>query len=295
MRSAQDLKVLQKPPWLNASRLWRLVSAMALLLGTAAVWVWTLRKEVNRKRALIEHQTSQVAVMRERTRIARDLHDTVEQGLTGLSLQLKSLEMSPHNLPEKIRNGLRLALRILGNTRAVTHYAVQELREGSLMPETLKTGLERTAKFWSRTGAVTVHLRFPEEMPPLPKTLEVSLLAIAREAMTNAVKHGQATAIAIEAELNHEKISLRVKDNGCGFELHGAAGSESGHFGIQGMRERIEEANGHLEIHSHPGEGTTVEMNVPFKPSGSFDPRKRAARSGGTPAESPALSEPPSL
>ncbi len=267
LRSAQDLRVLQKPPWLNAGRLWRLVSAMAFLLATAGVWVWALRKEVGRKRALIEHQARQVAVMGERTRIARDLHDTVEQGLTGLSLQLKALETSPQDLPQKVRGDLQLARRVLGNTRALTHYAVQELRQGASVSETLKAGLERTAEFWNRTGALAVHLRYSEDAPLLSKTLEEPLLAIAREAMTNAVKHGQASSIEIEVEFLSGALFLRVKDNGCGFEPSSAGSSESGHFGLQGMRERIQECGGQLAMRSQTGRGTEVEAKVPLKPS----------------------------
>jgi signal transduction histidine kinase len=264
MRSAQDLTVLQKPPWLNASRLWRLVSAMALLLGTAAIWVWALRREVSRKRALLEKQAGQVAVMHERTRIARDLHDTVEQGLTGLSLQLKALETSPKNLPDQIRTDLQCARRILGNTRALTHYAVQELRQGEAVSETLKAGLERSAQFWNRTGALEVRLRFSEPAPLLPKTLEGALLTIAREAMTNAVKHGQATSIAIGVEFSSEEVFLSVKDNGRGFEPDKTGQGENGHFGLKGMSERIQEYGGQLTIRSHPGQGTEVEVKAPL-------------------------------
>jgi signal transduction histidine kinase len=265
MRSARDVEVLQRPPWLNASRLWQILSVMAFLLGTAGIWVWALRKEVSRKGELIKHQSSQVAVMRERTRIARDLHDTVEQGLTGLSLQLKALETSPQNLPEKIRTGLQFAQRILGNTKALTHYAVQELRQGVSESETLKAGLGRTAEFWNRTGALKVVLGFPEAAPALPKTLVAPLLAIAREAMTNAVKHGQATSIAVEVAFHSGTVVLNIKDNGRGFEPGDASGGDTGHFGLQGMSERIHEYGGHLVLRSHAGQGTEVEVTAPIE------------------------------
>lgn len=277
MRSAGDVKILQKPPWLNASRLWRMVSVLVCLLATAGVWVWALREEVRRKSALIKHQAGQVAVMRERTRIARDLHDTVEQGLTGLSLQLKAMETSTQDLPEKTRAGLRFAQRILGNTRALTHYAVQELRQGVSEPETLKAGLERTAEFWNRTGALKVVISLPEEAPALPATLESPLLAIAREAMTNAVKHGQATSIAVEVVVKSGTIILNIKDNGHGFEPGDTGRADTGHFGLRGMSERIHEYGGHLVIRSHAGEGTEVEVKAPIGHSNGSAPGNRGA------------------
>ena len=165
MRSARDLRVLQRAPWLNAARLWRLVSVLSLLLAATAVWVWALWREVDRKRAVIEQQAGRVAVMEERTRIARDLHDTLEQGLTGLSLQLKAVETNPQGLPPEVQPRLQLARRMLGNTRALTHYAVQELRDGVSASEALVVGLKRTAEFWNRTGALTVRLRLAQEAP----------------------------------------------------------------------------------------------------------------------------------
>jgi signal transduction histidine kinase len=263
MRSAQDLKILQQPPWLNATRLWRLVSVLALLLAAAAIWVWALQKEVGRKRTMIEHQAKRVAVMEERTRIARDLHDTLEQGLTGLSLQLKAVETAPPGLPANVFPKLQLARRMLANTKALTHYAVQELRDGVAASETLAVGLERTAEFWNRTGALTVDLRLAEEARALPMPVQEPLLAVAREAMTNAVKHGQATAIQVEVRIIPGAAQLHVRDNGCGFDPDAAA-EEGGHFGLQGMRERLKTVRGSLEIRSQAVHGTTLQATVPF-------------------------------
>ncbi|SPE50070.1 putative Histidine kinase [Verrucomicrobia bacterium] len=262
MRSAQDLTILQQPPWLNSARLWRIVFLLSVLLLTAAVWLWALHREVDRKGALIEHQTKRVAVMEERTRIARDLHDTLEQGLTGLSLQLKAVETIPAGLPPEARSKLPLARRMLSNTKALTHYAVQELRDGVSISETLAAGLERTAQFWNRTGALTVRLNLAAGARALPKGLDEPLLAVAREAMTNAVKHGQATAIEVEVAFAEGMVRLRVQDNGCGFEPTTITAAE-GHFGVQGMRERLSAIGGSLQIHSHPGQGTELRVSVP--------------------------------
>lgn len=263
MRSAQDLKILQQPPWLNATRLWRLVSVLSLLLAATAVWIWALRKEVEHKRAMIEHQAKRVAVMEERTRIARDLHDTLEQGLTGLSLQLKAVETTPAGMPEDTRSRLQLARRMLGNTKALTHYAVQELRDGVAVSEALVAGLERTAEFWNRTGALTVRLDLADGTSTLPPRVGEPLLAVAREAMTNAVKHGQATAIELGVSFDNATVKMRVRDNGSGFDPGTAAGSGGGHFGLQGMRERLKAIQGSLEIHSHPGAGTELLVRAP--------------------------------
>jgi len=172
------------------------------------------------------------------------------------------VETTPVGIPQETRENLQLARRMLGNTRALTHYAVQELRGGVAVAEALAPGLERTAEFWNRTGVLTVRVTLAEGTSALPERVSESLLAIAREAMTNAVKHGQATAIEVAVCFVDGTVQLRVQDNGCGFDPEDAQG-ERGHFGFQGMRERLTTVRGTLQIRSQSGQGTDLQVSVP--------------------------------
>ena len=101
------------------------------------------------------------------------------------------------------------------------------------------------------------HRRFPQEM-------EQHLLRIAQEAVTNVLKHAGASRIVIKLHTEARRISLRIRDNGRGFEQQDVFSSTGGHFGLIGMRERAERLGGELHLASHPGEGTEVEVTVPL-------------------------------
>ena len=97
---------------------------------------------------------------------------------------------------------------------------------------------------------------------PLPETVEDNLLRIAQEAMTNVIKHSQATAVEVELDYGPQNIILRVKDNGKGFDPAHTAGPGEGHFGLLGISERAKRLGAELSVQSRPGEGTLVAVQV---------------------------------
>jgi signal transduction histidine kinase len=102
------------------------------------------------------------------------------------------------------------------------------------------------------------------ESQKLPEETEQNLLRIAQEAVTNAVKHSQASQVRIRLGMERRKLSLQVADNGRGFEQKEAFSEMGGHFGLLGMRERAERLGGELQLHSEPGQGTQVKVTVPL-------------------------------
>lgn len=98
---------------------------------------------------------------------------------------------------------------------------------------------------------------------PLPGPVEHNLLRIAQEAITNALKHADPGTIAIALSYNPEAVSLRIQDDGCGFEANGPAAAKLGHFGLIGVRERARKMGAQLDLTSRPGQGTTIKVTVP--------------------------------
>jgi signal transduction histidine kinase len=276
-----DVQLVQAPPWWTPERLWRALMIACIVLFAGTGWVWALRRQIERKRAVIEQQARHAAALEERSRIARELHDTLEQGLTGLSLQMKAMETDLDGTTHPARERLQFARQMLRQSRALARNAIRELRtEAPARVEGLIDGLKRVADSWNHSGALTVDMKLAGEVRPLPSRVEQHLLGIGTEAMTNAVKHGRAATIHVEIEFRMAEIALRIRDDGAGFDAAHELGQVSGCFGLLGMRERAREVRGELRINSEPGRGTEVAVTAPLIP-------------GSEPAEAPGARDEP--
>ncbi len=261
-----DLTVEQAPPWWTPERLWRALAIAGAVLLAAGGWVWALRRQIGRKRSVIEQQARHAAALEERSRIARELHDTLEQGLTGLSLQMKAMETDLDGSPHPVRERLQFARQMLRQSRALARNAIRELRTETVPArhEGLVEGLRRAADLWNHSGALSADVRVTGQVALLPPRVEHHLLGIGTEAMTNAVKHGRAGMIQVAIEFRPLEITVRIKDDGAGFDPAQYLAQASGCFGLLGMRERVREMRGELRIQSRPGEGTEVVVTVPL-------------------------------
>lgn len=261
-----DLKVLQAPSWWTPERLWRALAISCAILLAVAGWVWALRRQIGRKRAVIEQHVRRAAALEERGRIARELHDTLEQGLTGLSLQMKAMETDLNGSPHPVRQRLQFARQMLRQSRALARNAIRELRAETIPArfEGLVEGLKRVANSWNASGVFTVDVQTAGNVRPLPPLLEKHLLGIATEAITNAVKHGRPDAIRVEIDFRAGDLTLRVTDNGAGFDPADHLDKPSGCFGLLGMRERAREIDGEIRIHSRPGDGAEIVVTAPL-------------------------------
>jgi signal transduction histidine kinase len=264
-----DLEVLQAPPWWTPERLWRALIITGVVLLAAGGWVWALRRQIGRKRAVIEQQARHAAALEERSRIARELHDTLEQGLTGLSLQMKAMETDLNGTPHPVQSRLQFARQMLRQSRALARNAIREMRTETVPSrfEGLIDGIKRVANTWNHSGALAVAVEITGDPRPLPAPLEPHLLGIGTEAMTNSVKHGRASAIRVEIAYRATEVVLRIKDDGAGFDPVLQLEQSSGCFGLLGMRERAREIRGDLRILSQPGAGTEVIVSVPLAPA----------------------------
>jgi signal transduction histidine kinase len=261
LRSPADIRILQQPPWWTPRRLWQALSAISLLALGILAWVWLLRRQVRAQTAALKGQTQREAILEERTRIAQELHDTLDQELTGISLQLNAAAAQLKEGPAG--NRLELVHRLLRRSQSEVRRSVWDLRRPALESGGLPVALEETAAQLRSDSTATFDVGVHGEARPLPALVEHHLLRIAAEAMTNAFKHAAARHISVALFYEPEFVRLRVQDDGRGFDAGQAPNHATGHFGLIGMRERTRKSAGCFSLESAPGHGTRIEIRVP--------------------------------
>jgi len=206
-------------------------------------------------------QSRQSAVMAERNRIARDIHDTLAQGFTGVILQLEAVEeATSQRLAGKAGEHLTRAGELAREGLREARRSVWALRPRTLEERDLCEALRELIQ--KVTAGTTVRAEFTVEGKPraLPLEWEDNLLRIGQEVLTNALRHAQASKFSTQLAFDDEEVRLSLRDNGSGFD---PAGRHDG-FGLQGMRERVEGMGGQLSIQSASGEGTLISIAVPL-------------------------------
>ena len=203
------------------------------------------------------------AVLQERNRIARELHDNLAQEILGVSVQLEIVTRLWNSSPEASRTHLDRARALVRSSMAEARRYVWDLRSQSLDDRDLPAALaEMTRRLTAESG---VHTQFEVggTLRPLPKQLENNLLRIGQEAVNNAVRHARAENISVRLVFDATSVRLNVRDDGRGFDADAQGNGAGGHFGLVGMRERAREMGGEVRVGSRPGEGCEVEVNVP--------------------------------
>ncbi|MGC4048398.1 MAG: two-component regulator propeller domain-containing protein [Paludibaculum sp.] len=242
-----------EPAWYQT--IWFQVSAGLILMGSVAgAYAQRLRVMEHRTRILIEERVG------ERTRVARELHDTLIQNITGLALQIGGLAKvvtAPESAKERLASLKEQAEFCLREARqSVWDLRSADAEIGDLSAAIRESGGQLTAGKLARFNFV-----LEGEARPVPQPVALQLLRIAREAISNAAQHANATEIEARLSFEHRSIRLVISDNGCGFE--GAAGERPGHFGLATMRERAAQVGGITKVTSEPGRGTMIETTVP--------------------------------
>jgi signal transduction histidine kinase/ligand-binding sensor domain-containing protein len=203
-------------------------------------------------------------VLEERARLAREIHDTLAQGFVGISSQLDAVALCMPEEQSPARKYLDMARRMARHSLTEARRSVMDLRASVLEGQDLAAALESAMPIWTAGAGADVKVDVSGPEAALPQEMEQQLLRIAQEAVTNVVKHAGAEHIAIKLHADAGKLSLRIQDDGRGFEPQGVFSSHGGHFGLIGMRERAERLGGEMRLASNPGEGTEVEVTVPL-------------------------------
>ncbi len=197
-------------------------------------------------------------MLAERTRIARELHDTLIQGLSSITMQMQALSNRMAASPQKLT--LDDIIHDAGTCLKEARKSLWGLRSPSSAGE-LSARLAAMARRITEGHPVRLHLDLDPHFDPVPVELESHLLSIAQEALLNAVLHASAGAIEVVARRLPERITLLVADDGRGFSAD--APPPPGHYGLLGIRERVAELGGELELESEPGRGTKLRVAVP--------------------------------
>jgi signal transduction histidine kinase len=209
--------------------------------------------------ARLYEQAQAIAALEERTRLARELHDSVSQALYGIALGTRTarvlLDRDPSKVPESLEYVLSLAQAGLSEMRAL----IFELRPESLENEGLTAALATQATSLQARYHIEVKAQLCPE-PDIPIEVKEALYRIAREALHNTVKHAKAQHVTLSVVCSAAGVGLDVLDDGVGFETDQLF---PGHLGLKSMRERATRLHGSLEIDSVPGSGTRVTVRIP--------------------------------
>ncbi len=253
LRSPADLTLLSAAPWWTLRHTAVMIGMLALVAVGGGAWV---RTSGNRKRQ--EYQ----AVLSERSRLGRELHDTLEQGLAGIGLQLEAVAGSMQSSPDTARQALDVAKQMLLYSQEEARRSVIDLRSQALESRDLAGALTDVARQMTLGTRALADVRVEGVPRRLDAAEEHHLLRIGLEALTNAVKHADARNVDIVLAFRPETTELIVQDDGCGLapDTHEGPG---GHFGLLGIRERVDKLGGVLEVSGRPGAGTRLAVTIP--------------------------------
>ena len=236
------------------------VMVIGLLAGVGATVRLVEKRKFRRQLQLAEQER---ALERERSRIARDLHDELGSSLTQLSMLSDLLIQNITDPTQTLARAAKISQTSTETVRALEEI-VWALRPGSDTVQSLTEYLAHFASEMFEGDGLRCRLDLPEELPdqPLPPEMRHNLFLIAKEAMTNAFKHARANEVFVQVQSTVNELRLVVADDGAGCQLPSpGAGTRNG---LDNMRRRAEAVSGELQIESHPGRGTRVSITVQF-------------------------------
>ncbi|MBB4912552.1 sensor histidine kinase [Actinophytocola algeriensis] len=245
-------------------------STVFLLLFSVLLGTWVTRivaqseeraaliKELEESREEIGRLSREAGVAAERARLAAEIHDTLAQGFTSLVTLVQAAESELDGDTAKARKHLTLAARTARENLTEARALVAGLMPTALGTGSLDQAIRRQLERFAEETAVAVTYQAEGDSVALPTVLEVVLLRMVQESLTNVRRHAEATAVTISLRVNENHATLRVSDNGSGFDQAMPADG----FGLRGMRNRAAQVGGTLSVHSGEN-GTTVELEVP--------------------------------
>lgn len=247
--------------------------AVATVLGYAALY-----RESEERRRLIEELTAvrqdrdaaerAAGVLAERERLAREIHDTVAQGLSSIQLVLRAAERCLPARPEEAAGHVDQARRTAHDNLAEARRLVHALAPPGLADGSLPAALERLCTTTTEESGVPVHLHLSGTPCAVPTAVEVALLRIAQSALANTVQHAGASRAEVTVSYMDVQLALDVVDDGVGFDPSAAParGARDGGFGLAAMRARSRDLGGRMSVESGPGQGTAVAVSFPHNP-----------------------------
>lgn len=239
-----------RPPFYR--RFW-FIALVTLLVGATIFVLYRMR--LRRLRSQFN------AVLAERTRVAREIHDTLAQSFVGVSVQLElANQLLAHEQVDAAREQIDQTRSYVREGIDEARRSIWDLRAASAQ-NTLPTRLSHLAETTS-SQSLPVQVQIGGTYRPLDPSIENEIFRIAQEALANVVRHAKATSAALNLNYEPGELQLTVTDNGRGFSTGAPQSSPNGHFGLQGMRERAHNIGGHLSVTSSPDSGTRIKLTV---------------------------------
>jgi len=218
------------------------------------------------ERAQLFERSAETGALEERNRLAREIHDTLAQGMAAISMQLETADaLLDSSANQRAQAALQQALKLTRANLEEARRSVLDLRAVPLEGRTLCEALIALLKDFETRTKIRTHFDGAGTHRPLPARVEVTLYRIAQEALTNASRHAQAKQLTLQMNMTPDHVEMVVEDDGIGFD---PSQPMPHRFGLIGMSERARLAGGALEVKSCPGEGTRVEVSVPLGETG---------------------------
>ena len=264
VRTPDDVRILSRPPWWTTDRLMAIIGALLAALAGVFVWNRSLNRLAERRgRELTEETVARVTAnlkVGERTRLAIELHDSLSQNLTGAALEIETSDTLIDSDAPQAHRHLGIAAKTLKSCREELRNCLWDLRNDALGEQTMDAAIRRTLT--PHASGIDLAVRFNVPRERLSDDTAHAILRIIRELVQNAARHGRAKTVNVAGGMENARLLFSVQDDGCGFDPDTAPGVRQGHFGLQGIRERINQFGGRMEIESGPGKGTKVTISI---------------------------------
>jgi len=257
--TTEDVNTLKKRGWWNLRRFLAVLGLIGLILAVALGWVWLLRRKVSEQTATISAKVAQESSAKERERVARELHDSLEQNLAAVALHIQNcILFYSKEKYELLGPALDLTKKMAKACQRESREAIYDLR-----------GTDEESAAWrdemllseaERQGA-EIKLKITGKSYSLEADAKRQLRRIVREATYNSLRHGAASEVIVEYDYTPDLFTAKVHDNGKGFDVNGPR--PEGHFGLAGMEERAGRIGANFLLESELGSGTTVSIRLP--------------------------------
>ena len=258
-----DITSLTRPPWWSHTELLVVIGFLLALVVIVVIWNRSLNLVAHRRaRRLAQEEIAHARTklkVEERTELAVEIHDAVSQALTGIALQLDAALATGRNDPVRATHFLTTASQMLSSCRHELRCCLWDLRTRTFEEHDLTEAISHALA--PHLEQVNAQVRFNVPRNRLSESTTHDIIKIVRELTVNAIRHGNAKHIRIAGEMHDGIVSFSVSDDGCGFDESTAPGPHDGHFGLQGIRERIRKYKGTVNIAS-ASNGTRVSASM---------------------------------
>jgi len=264
LRSGQDLHLIMPPPWWTPLRI-LIASTIVVLTLTAgiAIVILVFRTRFHRQQAARRQAEAEfAAILNERNRLAREIHDTLAQDLAAVSAQLEIIRAELPTGANKAESQIQRARTIVRNSLAEARRSIFNMRSQVLETGDLQAALRDLLNQETQGRDIQAQMNVSGHARRLASAIENDLLRIGQEAIHNAVRHGQPKNLEVELHFNAKSVLLRVRDDGCGYTTANIASVKDSHFGVSGMNERARRLGTALTVNTAPGKGTEIAIEI---------------------------------